>query len=168
MTRLGTVLLAAALAIEAYGIAASAYGARARRMEWVESGRRAVYALAAVLTLAFAILVAAFVRSDFSLAVVAEHSSTTTPAFYRAAAAWSAQEGSLLLWVWLLSVWSSLALFLTRDRLRDVAAWAQAVLLGFAGFFTLLLAVPRRSVRTPASRARSRAWGSARCCAIRA
>ena len=70
-----------------------------------------MYALAAVLTLAFAILVAAFLRSDFSLAVVAEHSSTTTPAFYRAAAAWSAQEGSLLLWVWLLSLWSSLALF---------------------------------------------------------
>jgi cytochrome c-type biogenesis protein CcmF len=70
---------------------------------------------------------------------VAEHSSTTTPAFYRAAAAWSAQEGSLLLWVWLLSVWSSAALFLTRGRLRDVAAWAQAVLLAFAGFFTMLL-----------------------------
>ena len=44
--------------------------------------------------------------------VVATHSSTTTPIFYRAAAAWSSQEGSLLLWVWLLSLWSSLVLFL--------------------------------------------------------
>jgi cytochrome c-type biogenesis protein CcmF len=139
VTSLGRVLLVVALALEAYGIGASVYGVRARRPAWVESGRRAVYALAVVLTLTFAILVAAFVRSDFSLAVVAEHSSTTTPAFYRAAAAWSAQEGSLLLWVWLLSVWSSAALFLTRGRLRDVAAWAQAVLLGFAGFFTMLL-----------------------------
>jgi len=139
MTSLGSALLALALVIEAYGIGASVYGVRARRPEWIESGRRAVYALAAVLTLAFAILVAAFVRSDFSLAVVAEHSSTTTPAFYRAAAAWSAQEGSLLLWVWLLSVWSSLALLQTRGRMRDVAAYAQAVLLGFAGFFTVLL-----------------------------
>jgi cytochrome c-type biogenesis protein CcmF len=139
VTSLGPMLLAAALAIEVYGIGASVYGVRARRNEWIESGRRAVYALAARLTLAFAILVAAFLRSDFSLAVVAEHSSTTTPGFYRAAAAWSAQEGSLLLWVWLLSLWSSLALFLTRGRLRDVAAWAQAVLLAFAGFFTVLL-----------------------------
>jgi cytochrome c-type biogenesis protein CcmF len=136
---LGRVLLIGALGIEAYGIAASVYGVRAGRREWVESGRRAVYALAAVLTLAFAILVAAFMRSDFSLAVVAEHSSTTTPPFYRAAAAWSAQEGSLLLWVWLLSLWSSLALFFTRGRMREVAAWAQAVLLGFAGFFTVLV-----------------------------
>jgi cytochrome c-type biogenesis protein CcmF len=139
VTSLGPVLLAAALAIEAYGIGASVYGERAGRRQWVESGRRAVYALAVVLTLAFAILIAAFVRSDFSLAVVAEHSSTTTPTFYRAAAAWSAQEGSLLLWVWLLSLWSSAALFLTRGRLREVAAWAQAVLLAFAGFFTVLL-----------------------------
>jgi cytochrome c-type biogenesis protein CcmF len=139
LTSLGPILLGAALALEVYGIAASIYGVRARRAEWIESGRRAMYAVAAVLTLAFAILVSAFVRSDFSLAVVAEHSSTTTPAFYRAAAAWSAQEGSLLLWVWLLSVWSSIALFANRGRLRDVAAVAQAVLLGFAGFFTLLL-----------------------------
>jgi cytochrome c-type biogenesis protein CcmF len=136
---LGPVLLAAALAIVVYGIAASVYGVRAGRAQWIESGRRAVYALAAVLTLAFAILEAAFVRSDFGLAVVAEHSSTTTPLFYRAAAAWSAQEGSLLLWVWLLSVWSSLALLANRGRMRDVAACAQAVLLGFAGFFTVLL-----------------------------
>jgi cytochrome c-type biogenesis protein CcmF len=139
VTSLGPVLLVVALVIEAYGIGASVYGVRARRQEWVESGRRAVYALAVVLTLAFALLVAAFLRSDFSLAVVAEHSSATTPAFYRAAAAWSAQEGSLLLWVWLLSLWSSLALYLTRGRLREVAAWAQVVLLGFAGFFTTLL-----------------------------
>ena len=139
MTSLGRILLAAALAIAAYGILASVYGVRARRAEWVESGRRAVYALAAVLTLAFAILVAAFLRSDFSLVVVAEHSSTSTPAFYRAAAVWSAQEGSLLLWVWLLSLWSSLALFLNRGRMWDVTAWAQAVLLTFAGFFTVLL-----------------------------
>ena len=139
MTALGPVLLPAALAIAVYGVAASIYGVRARRPAWVQSGRRAVYALAAVLTLAFAILEAAFLRSDFSLAVVAEHSSTTTPAFYRAAAAWSAQEGSLLLWVWLLSLWSSAALFASRGRMRDVAAYAQAVLLGFAGFFTALL-----------------------------
>jgi cytochrome c-type biogenesis protein CcmF len=139
MSSPGTVLLALALVIEAYGIAASVYGVRARREQWVASGRRSVYALAAVLTLAFAMLETAFLRSDFSFAVVAEHASTTTPGFYRAAAAWSAQEGSLLLWVWLLSLWSSLALFLTRGRMRDVAAWAQAVLLGFAGFFTLLL-----------------------------
>jgi cytochrome c-type biogenesis protein CcmF len=139
MASLGPPLLALALAIEAYGIAASLRGARRGLARWAESGRRAVYALAAVLTIAFAALEVAFLRSDFSLRVVAEHSSTTTPGFYRGAAAWSAQEGSLLLWVWLLSLWSSLVLVLTHGRNWAVAAYAQAVLLGFALFFTLLL-----------------------------
>ena len=52
---------------------------------------------------------------------------------------WSSQEGSLLLWAWLLSLWSSLALFLTRKRLREVASYATAILLGFGGFFVGLM-----------------------------
>jgi cytochrome c-type biogenesis protein CcmF len=135
----GPVLVAAALALELYGIGASLYGARSGRMRWADSGRRAVYAVALLLTLAFGILELAFLRSDFSVRVVAEHSSTTTPPFYRAAAAWSAQEGSLLLWVWLLSLWSSLILFVSRRAMRELAAYAQAVLLVFAAFFTGLV-----------------------------
>jgi cytochrome c-type biogenesis protein CcmF len=136
---LGRACLILALALAAYGVGASLYGARSKRADWVHSGRRAVYALAALLTVAFAILEIAFLRSDFGYATVASHSSTTTPTFYKAAAMWSSQEGSLLLWVWLLSLWSSLVLFLTRRRLRDIAPYATAVLLGFAGFFSALL-----------------------------
>src|SRR6476469_8062399 len=145
MVALGPLLLAGALTLEAYGIGASLYGVLTGRDRWIASGRRAVYALAGTLTLAFAIMEAAFLSSDFGVRIVAEHSSTTTPPFYRAAAAWSAQEGSLLLWVWLLSLWSSLALRLSRRAMREIAAYAQAVLLGFAAFFTgltLFLADP--------------------------
>src|SRR3984885_13834809 len=123
-----------------YGIGASVYGGRRGRQDWVTSGRRAVYALAAMATLAFAILEDAFYRNDFSFNVVAGHSSTTTPTFYKLAAAWSSQEGSLLLWVFLLSVWSSLILFLVRKRVPEITAYATAVLLGFAAFFTSLAA----------------------------
>src|ERR1700733_11864465 len=128
------------LGVAFYGIGASVYGVRRGRQDWVTSGRRAVYALAAMATLAFAILEDAFFRSDFSFNVVAEHSSTTTPTFYKLAAAWSSQEGSLLLWVFLLSVWSSLILFLVRKRVPEITAYATAVLLGFAAFFTSLAA----------------------------
>jgi cytochrome c-type biogenesis protein CcmF len=135
----GKACLILALAICAYGIGASLYGARARRREWVDSGRRSVYALAGVVTLAFVILEAAFLRSDFSFALAASHSSTTTPAFYRATAVWSSQEGSLLLWLLLLSLWSSLILAISRKRVREVAPYATAVLLGFGAFFAALL-----------------------------
>jgi cytochrome c-type biogenesis protein CcmF len=140
MAPVGRTLLIIALAIAAYGIFASLYGARGARGDWVASGRRAVYALAGVTTIAWVILEAAFLRSDFSFNVVASHSSTTTPMFYKLAAPWSSQEGSLLLWVWLLSLWSSLILFLTRRRVREIAPYATAVLLGFAAFFTSLAA----------------------------
>ncbi|MFL5819157.1 MAG: heme lyase CcmF/NrfE family subunit [Solirubrobacteraceae bacterium] len=145
MPGLGRACLILALGIAVYGIGASLYGARARRRGWVDSGRRSVYALAGVLTVAFAVLEVAFLRSDFSLDVVASHSSTTTPIVYRAGALWSSQEGSLVLWVWLLSLWSSLILFVTRRRMREVAPYATAVLLGLAAFFaglTVFLADP--------------------------
>jgi cytochrome c-type biogenesis protein CcmF len=139
MAALGRACLLMALAVCVYGIGASLYGARRGGLEWSDSGRRAVYALAGILTVAFAVLEIAFLRDDFGFNTVAGTSSTTTPTFYKAAAVWSSQEGSLLLWAWLLSLWSSLVLFLTRRRLRDVAAYATAVLLGFGGFFISLM-----------------------------
>jgi cytochrome c-type biogenesis protein CcmF len=151
MATVGQACLILALGTCFYGIGASLYGARAGRRDFVDSGRRAVYGLAVLATAAFAILEVAFLRSDFHYDVVATHSSTTTPTFYRAAAAWSSQEGSLLLWVWLLSLWSSLVLYLVRRRLRDVAPYATAVLLGFGAFFTGLLvfdATPFHTVAT--------------------
>jgi cytochrome c-type biogenesis protein CcmF len=153
----GRALLILALMIAVYGIVASLYGARTRAVAggigggdaWIASGRRAVYALALTLVVCFGILEAAFLRSDFSFELVGSTSSTTTPAFYRATAVWSSQEGSLLLWVMLLSGWSSLILLLTRRRARDVAPYATAVLLGLAVFFCGLLVF----LETPFTRA---------------
>src|SRR6476469_1244334 len=139
MAGLGYACLLLALAICLYGIGASLYGVRTGRVEFSESGRRAVYALAGILTVAFAVLELAFLRNDFAFNTVADTSSRTTPAFYRGAAVWSSQEGSLLLWAWLLSLWASLALFLTRKRMRDIAAYATAILLGFGAFFISLM-----------------------------
>ncbi len=152
MALLGRALLILGLLVCLYGIGASLYGAIVGRREWVDSGRRSVYALAGLMTFAFAILEVAFLRSDFSFNVVAGHSSTTTPTFYKAAAAWSSQEGSLLLWVFLLSMWSSLILFLTRRRVREIAPYATAVLLGFGAFFislTVFLANPFATSANP-------------------
>ena len=139
MAALGSACLLLALGVSLYGIGASLYGVRRGTPAWSDSGRRAVYALAGVLTVAFAVLEIAFLRDDFSFNTVADTSSTTTPTFYKVAAVWSSQEGSLLLWAWLLSLWSSLVLFLTRRRIRDIAAYATAILLGFGAFFISLM-----------------------------
>jgi cytochrome c-type biogenesis protein CcmF len=104
------------------------------------------------MTIAFAILEWAFLNDKFAFNVVAGHSSSTTPTFYKATAAWSSQEGSLLLWVFLLSVWSSLILLITRKRLREIVPYATAVLLTFATFFislTLFFANPFATSANP-------------------
>src|SRR5271166_6133649 len=139
MAVLGRICLLLALAVCMYGVGAALYGVRSGRVEFSQSARRSVYALAGILSVAFVVLEIAFLRNDFAFNTVADTSSRTTPTFYRAAAVWSSQEGSLLLWAWLLSLWASLALFLTRRRMREVAAYATAILLGFGGFFVALM-----------------------------
>jgi len=83
----------------------------------------------------------AFLTDDFSFNVVATHSSIETPAFYKFTAMWSSQEGSLLLWSFILSVVSTISLAATRHKLRDLVPWATAVMMGIAVFFTGLMLV---------------------------
>src|SRR4029453_4298579 len=71
--------------------------------------------------------------------LVADPPSTTTPTFYKLTAMWSSQEGSLLLWAWVLSLASSGVLYITRRRHREVVPWATAVLAGIGAFFIGLM-----------------------------
>ena len=143
MIVLGSACLILALVAALYAVGAALAGTRGDR-RWVDSSRRAVYALAALLTLAVVILEAAFLRSDFSFRLVADHSSTTTPTGYKLTAMWSSQGGSLLLWAWVLSLASSAVLFVTRGRHREIVPWATAVMMGVGAFFCglMLLAGP--------------------------
>ncbi|MCB0869535.1 MAG: heme lyase CcmF/NrfE family subunit [Solirubrobacterales bacterium] len=81
----------------------------------------------------------AFLTSDFSFAVVASHSSIDTPTFYKFTAMWSSQQGSLLLWAFILGIVSAISLAATRHKLRDLVPWATAVMMGVAIFFTGLM-----------------------------
>src|SRR6201995_3501402 len=152
MASAGRVLLILCLLSSVYGLGASLYGGRSGQREWVDSGRRAMYSILLMSAIAFGILDVAFISSDFSYKIVASGSSMTTPFFYRAAAIWSTQQGSLLLWVMLLSFWSSLALFLTRRRVREIVRYAQSVLFWFSIFFVgliVLFANPFATIAAP-------------------
>src|SRR2546426_6193065 len=98
MAALGSSCLVLSLAVCTYGVVAAIYGVRSGRVEFTDSARRAVYALAGILTVAFAVLEPAFLPNAFAFNTVPDPSSRTTPALYRAAAVGSSQEGSLLLW----------------------------------------------------------------------
>ncbi len=97
-----------------------------------------MYAVCGLLTICMGVIEIAAVTDDFSLKVVAEHSSIETPLGYKLASMWSSQEGSLLLWAWVLSIASSAALFVTRNKHREIVPWATAVLMGVGSFFIAL------------------------------
>jgi cytochrome c-type biogenesis protein CcmF len=137
---LGIATLALAFAALAFAAIAALYGSRPAGGErWVLISRRVVYAACGLLTLCVALIEIAFLGDDFSFHIVQQHSSIATPTFYKLAAMWSSQEGSLLLWAWVLSIASSLALYATRDRLREIVPYATAVMAGVAAFFTGLM-----------------------------
>jgi cytochrome c-type biogenesis protein CcmF len=140
MIELGAAALVGAFLVALFGAAAAIWGGRSADRRFVDSSRRAVYALCALLTLCVVLIEAAFLRTDLSLAVVANHSSTTTPTWpYKFTAMWSSQEGSLLLWAWVLSIASTAVLYATREKHREIAPWATAVLLGLGAFFCGLM-----------------------------
>jgi cytochrome c-type biogenesis protein CcmF len=135
---LGSAALALAFATMLFAVGAALVG-RNGDERWVVRSRRAVYAACALLTLCVALIEVAFASDDFSLNIVQQHSSIETPNFYKLAAMWSSQEGSLLLWAWVLSIATSLALYSTRNKLREIVPYATAVMAGIASFFTGLM-----------------------------
>jgi cytochrome c-type biogenesis protein CcmF len=135
---LGSAALALAFLTAIFAAAAALIGSRGER-RWVEASRRAVYVLCALLTFCVVTIEIAFAGDDFSFEIVQQHSSIETPAFYKLGAMWSSQEGSLLLWAWVLSIAASVVLYATRSKLREVVPYATATMAGVAAFFTGLM-----------------------------
>jgi cytochrome c-type biogenesis protein CcmF len=132
----------AALALAFLALAAAAAVAllgRKGNERLVLASRRCVYAACGLLTFCVVLIEIGFLGDDFSLNIVQQHSSIETPTFYKLAAMWSSQEGSLLLWAWVLSIAASLALYATRARLREIVPYATAVMAGVGAFFTGLM-----------------------------
>jgi len=138
METLGAFSLLLALALAAYAFLASVIGGWKQKPFLVESARRAVYGVFILLTAASAILVSALLSSDFRYAYVAERSNRAMPALYKFAAWWGGQEGSLLLWSWMLSLYSAIVVWTNRTKHRALMPWVIAVLAFTQTFFCTL------------------------------
>jgi cytochrome c-type biogenesis protein CcmF len=139
MSELGSLSLLVALLLAVYSIGANVYGARNNRLDFRASARHALWAMCALVTLAVVALWSGLLSSDFSLEYVAAYSSTTLPTPYKFAALWGGQQGSLLFWTWLLSIFTSIAAFQNRRRNPEIAPYASAVLALVAVFFLGML-----------------------------
>ncbi|MBU3615975.1 heme lyase CcmF/NrfE family subunit [Polynucleobacter sp. JS-Polo-80-F4] len=83
-------------------------GAHFGRRDWLVLARPAAQTVFLLLAIAFGILAWSFYVNDFSVLYVAEHSNSQLPIIYRLGAVWGGHEGSLLLWIFLLSTWTIL------------------------------------------------------------
>jgi cytochrome c-type biogenesis protein CcmF len=138
MENLGGLAILLAFCVAIYATTASVVGRLKSKLFLIVSAQRAVYATWILLTTAAGILVYNLMTGDFRYAYVAEHSNKTMPMLYKFAAWWGGQEGSLLLWSWLLATYTAIVVVSNRNRLRDMMPWTLAVLTTIQTFFLLL------------------------------
>ncbi len=140
MENLGSLAIILAFCLAIYSLLGSVVGKLRRKPFLIVSAERAVYAIWFLLTFASSLLVYALLTSDFRLAYVASHSNRDMPALYKFAAWWGGQEGSLLLWAWILSCYAAVVVYMNRRRFRNMMPWVTATLMLTQGFFLLLIA----------------------------
>jgi cytochrome c-type biogenesis protein CcmF len=115
-------------------------GVRRRDVAMMSVGRSAATGQFLFVAVAFACLVASFLRDDFSVLYVANHSQLALPTFYKVSATWSAHEGSLLLWILVLSGWTLAVASFSRQLSDEFRALVLGVLGWLAvGFLTFIL-----------------------------
>ncbi|HLJ18083.1 MAG TPA: heme lyase CcmF/NrfE family subunit [Bryobacteraceae bacterium] len=139
MENLGALALLLAFCFSIYAIAASLVGKWKKKPFLTVSAERSVYAIWFLVSAAAAILVYSLVSGDFRMAYVQQHTNRAMPAIYKFAAWWSGQEGSLLLWAWLLSNYCAVVVFTNRRRFRDMMPYVVSVLVATEAFFLMLI-----------------------------
>ena len=148
MPALGTFILLTAFVTCAYAIAASVAGARRRSTRLVESGIGAFYFLAALMIVASAVLIHAFVTGDYSIKYVQRYSDTALPLAYKIASYWGGLDGSIMFWVSLLSVFGSVAIYTNRDRHRELIPYVVSVIAATEMFFIFLMIIHKNPFST--------------------
>ncbi len=138
MSELGRAALFVCLALALYATVAGVLAARERRRRLAVSAQNALIASFGAALVASVVLVVALLRHDFSFTYVADHTSSRLPWYYCLSAFWGGQEGSLLLWLLVLSAFSAVAVFLQR-RAQDLIAWVVPILGVTGTFFAFLL-----------------------------
>src|SRR5262245_56738681 len=141
MASLGSFLLLAAFVICAYAAAVSVAGARRRSNRLIESGVGAFYLMAAVMTVASGIIIYAFVTGDYSIKYVQHYSDSVQPLFYKITSYWGGLDGSIMFWVFMLSLFGSLAIRLNKERHRELIPYVVAVISVVEMFFLFLMVI---------------------------
>ena len=133
IAELGNYALALSLAIAILLAIFPLWGAEKGSVQLMSLARPMTYGLFVVLTFSFGALFYLFAVNDFSVQYVVNNSNTTLPIYYRLSAVWGSHEGSLLLWIWLLSLWSAAVALFSKHLPQE----ATARVLGIMGIISI-------------------------------
>lgn len=140
LIEIGMAATALALILALCSVVFAIAGRNGRNAAFVLVARQALFANFVLVTIACATVVWAFVQNDFSVAYVAQNSNTRLPLIYRLTALWGAHEGSLLLWLWILTFYSALVAYLHWESHPRSMPYVMATLASVQiGFIVLIL-----------------------------
>ena len=148
MANLGTFLLLSSFVVCSYAAVISVVGARRGSRRLIESGIGALYLVAGLMFVATAVIINAFLTDDFSIRYVAAESETLQPLFYKITAYWGGLNGSIMFWVFLLSVFGSAAVYINKERHRELIPYVVATISTVEMFFLYLMVVHKNPFTT--------------------
>ncbi|MEW6616464.1 MAG: heme lyase CcmF/NrfE family subunit [Thermodesulfobacteriota bacterium] len=136
---MGFYSLLIAFVLAGYSALTSILGVRCLKERTIDRSQNAAIAVFGFLTLASVAMVYALVTRDFQVEYVARYTSRSLPMSYTLTAFYAGQEGSLLFWTWLLSVFAVIVIFQNRKKNRELLPYVLSVLMIITLFFTLLM-----------------------------
>ena len=148
MASLGAFLILAALVVAAAAFAAGIAGGRRGHGPLVRGSVGLMHVLTGIMLVASAIIVHAFVVGDYSIKYVNSYSDSAQPLFYKLTSYWGGLDGSLMFWVTLLAIFSSVAIQINRERHRLLIPWVVAVIAVTQMFFLFLMVVHNNPFET--------------------
>jgi cytochrome c-type biogenesis protein CcmF len=151
MANFGTLILLATMVVAVFSVSVSVLGARRQDRRLVASGIHAAYGVAALMLLASATLIHAFVAGDYSIKYVQHYSDATMPLAYKITAYWGGLDGSLMFWVLILTSFSAVAIWRNRNRHRELIPYVVATCMAACVFFVAMLVFVKNPFETFAS-----------------
>src|SRR5215510_1161520 len=148
MASLGSFLLLATFVVCSYAAVASVVGARRGSRPLIESGVGAFYLITALMTVASAVMINAFLTNDYTIKYVEHYSDSVQPLFYKITSYWGGLDGSIMFWVFLLSVFGSIAVYVNRERHRELIPYVVATIAVVQMFFLYLMVVHKNPFTT--------------------
>jgi cytochrome c-type biogenesis protein CcmF len=138
LANFGNLSVAFALTFAVYAAVALFYGASTRRRDLVKSGEYAVYVVFLFTTMAVVALEYLLITSDMTVEYVANYSNRDLNLFYKIAALWGGQKGSLLFWSWVVTLYGAVAVLLNRRYPGKLVPYMLAIVTVTSAFFLVI------------------------------